>query len=463
MKTELRVGVFVIVGLAILAYIMISMGEWPFFGDQQQTYRVVALFSNVVGLNVGAEVVLSGVKIGEVLEIGLEGQRARVVMAIRGEVDFPANSEARISSIGLLGQAIVEIIPGDGEGPSARQVGEVGTQNPVTLDQLVSVLSGIGEDVTDVTRSIRDFLGFEGGSERIQETMEHLLAFSEQLDQLVRENRLQLKRSVDSLELLAVSMRDRLPTVIEDLHVLTSNLRQIFEERGGDVDETLGRARELVERLDGAAVTLQEILDKINEGEGAVSMLLNEPDTVEQAQDVLQRADSLIGDLEGFLSRPSRISLDYGFRSQYYARSEDFKNYFRLTINFTRRDSFSFVLINDQIRNQPPVLLPGDEEGGLISLSDEFTFSATYGWRFRGGTIRFGLIESSTGVALDLGSDENRLFFTLEGYNFGRERGPHISLASHLRLWQGLFLTIGYDDPVDRRRGQLFFGGGYRF
>jgi len=110
------------------------------------------------------------------------------------------------------------------------------------------------------------------------------------------------------------------------------------------------------------------------------------------------------------------------------------------------------------------VLLPGEPPGsGMVDIGDEFTFTATYSRRFVGGRIRLGLIESSTGAALELGNEDDRFRFTIEGYDFGRNEGPHLRVASHLRLWQGLFLTLGYDDPLDTQRSQLFYGFGYFF
>jgi len=465
MSSEFRVGVFVVIGLVIITYFLINMGDWPFLGEATNTYMLEAGFSNVVGLSNGANVVLSGVKIGEVSDIRLEGQQALVIMMIYEHIVFSESSVARITSIGLLGQAVVEIIPGLKPGErTAREVGRIGSLKPVTMDQLVSVIGDIGDDVTEVVSSVRDFLGVEGGKERIQQTLTNLLDFSEMLDEVVRENRLQIKRSVDSLELLSVSSRDKLPTILDDIQTLSTELKTLVEGRRDDVDQSIGKTRELIDKLDKAAETLQAILDKINKGEGAVGKLINEPEMVDKAEQILERADSLITDVQDIFHKPSQMSLNYGFRMQYYGRSEDFKGYYRLTLNVSKRDSFAFELINDQIRNKPPVFQQNDlSEEPIVDLGDEFTFSATYGRRFLGGQMRFGIIEGSTGAAFEIGKDTDFFQFVLEGYDFGRDDGPHLRISTNFRIWQGLFLTLGYDDPIDEDRSQIFYGGGYRF
>lgn len=469
MNTEIRVGLFVVVGLALLTFFLIRIGEWPFFGDMGKTYEVKALFNNVIGLDVGAQVVLSGVKIGEVKRIGLEGNKALVLMEIDEDVDFPSDSQARLASVGLLGQAILEIIPSGSLGiASARETGEIRSLNPVTLDQLVTVLSGIGKDVTEVTSSIRDFLGVEGGKDRMQRIMINLEKFSTELERVISENQDKVGNTVDLMQTLAQTMQDsigvNLPTIVDDLKTLSAGLREVVENRKGDMDFSIEKAREVLERLDTAVQTLQSILGKIDSGEGSVGKLINEPDIVDKTQELMGRVETLVADVENFMRKPSQLDYNYGFRTAYYGRSEDFKYHYRLTVNFSKRDSVNFELINDRIRNKPPVLLPGEiPDEGVLQLSDEFTFSATYGRNFKGGKISFGLIESSTGVVFDVGEYNDRLRFSFEGFNFGRDKGPHIRVASHVRLWHGLFITVGYDDPIDKRRGQLFYGGGYRF
>lgn len=464
MSTEIRVGLFVIIALAVLTFFLVRIGEWPFFGGQDGQYRVAAKFNNVVGLNRGADVVLSGVRIGQVEDIRLDGQKALVIMAIDDGVDFPANSVARIASVGLLGQAIVEVAPlEEGGGITARQSKEIGSLNPVTIDQLVTVIKEIGDDVTEVTTSIKDFLGVEGGTERMQAIMENLANFSEGLNSLVQDNRARLDSTLISFDELAAESRDKLPKLLDQITALSDDIKKALDENRDSFDETAKNARSLSEKLDRAADTIQAILDKIERGEGSIGKLINEPETLEKAQDLMGRMDSLVSDIQEFVSKPSSITFNYGFRTDFFARSDDFIYRFRLNTNFSKRDSFIFELINDQVRNKPPAYRPGDRSGNALDLGDEFTISLLYGRRFRGGRISFGLMENNTGVGLQLGEDDQRLRFRIEGLDFGREDGPHVRVASFLNLYKGLFMTIGYDDVLDKQRGQLFFGGGYQF
>lgn len=77
-------------------------------------YAVHGEFTGVGGLTTGADVRLSGIKVGSVLEqtIDPETYMARVTMSIDESIKLPTDTSARISSEGLLGGSFVALDPG---------------------------------------------------------------------------------------------------------------------------------------------------------------------------------------------------------------------------------------------------------------------------------------------------------------------------------------------------------------
>ena len=77
-------------------------------------YEVNASFDGVSGITVGSDVRISGIKIGSVTRQELDPMtyQAVVTMAIRGEIELPEDSTAKIALDGLLGGAYVSIEPG---------------------------------------------------------------------------------------------------------------------------------------------------------------------------------------------------------------------------------------------------------------------------------------------------------------------------------------------------------------
>ncbi len=77
-------------------------------------YPVNATFLNVGGLERGADVRISGVKVGTVLarDYGREDFDARVVLSLNPDVKLPADTMATIDSEGILGGKYVRLTPG---------------------------------------------------------------------------------------------------------------------------------------------------------------------------------------------------------------------------------------------------------------------------------------------------------------------------------------------------------------
>ncbi len=102
-------------------------------------YEVVARFDRADGLKEGADVRISGIRVGRVRGMSLEPDSyfALVRMEIDDAVKLPDDSSAEIASESLLGGRFMALTPG-GSDKSLPPGGEIRyTQSPVSLEQLI--------------------------------------------------------------------------------------------------------------------------------------------------------------------------------------------------------------------------------------------------------------------------------------------------------------------------------------
>jgi phospholipid/cholesterol/gamma-HCH transport system substrate-binding protein len=80
-------------------------------------YELVAKFDRVDGLNVGSDVLISGIKVGSVADQYLDPETylAVVSLSLDSSVKLPEDSSAEIGSNGLLGDKFVALVPGGAE------------------------------------------------------------------------------------------------------------------------------------------------------------------------------------------------------------------------------------------------------------------------------------------------------------------------------------------------------------
>lgn len=109
---ELYVGVFVLIGAACIAWMVLVIGEVKILGTDR--YAIHGYFSSVSGLKAGARVEMAGVEIGDVGEITLDRDRlvARVVFNINDGVEITEDSIASVKTSGIIGEKYIDISPG---------------------------------------------------------------------------------------------------------------------------------------------------------------------------------------------------------------------------------------------------------------------------------------------------------------------------------------------------------------
>lgn len=143
-RTELVVGVFVLVGVVCLGYLAIRLGKLEVLGNSG--YIVYADFASVAGLKPGDPVEIAGVKVGRIEHITLADDRARLGLRIEPEVKLQEDVIASVRARGLIGDKFVMITPGASDkllGPKGK-IRE--TESPPDITDLIGKL--VGGDLT---------------------------------------------------------------------------------------------------------------------------------------------------------------------------------------------------------------------------------------------------------------------------------------------------------------------------
>ena len=131
---EILVGSVVLI-LAFI-FLIFSLSNTGF---QQKGKFINAEFGNVAGLKVGDDVLIAGIKVGEVSSNTLDSKSylAVVKLNLQNNIFIPEDSVAKISSASLLGGQYVEIIPGASDEMLKDDETIYDTRDPVSLTDLL--------------------------------------------------------------------------------------------------------------------------------------------------------------------------------------------------------------------------------------------------------------------------------------------------------------------------------------
>ena len=147
-KLELLVGLFVLLGLAAVAWLTVRLGSGSLpTGD---TYLIEARFTNLGGLNRGSSVLLAGVTVGRVESIRLDPADYCAIATLRVQrlLQLPTDSMAAIKTSGLIGDKYIALSPGADDTYLAPGSRITMTESSVDLEGLIGKMAfgSVGQD-----------------------------------------------------------------------------------------------------------------------------------------------------------------------------------------------------------------------------------------------------------------------------------------------------------------------------
>ncbi len=166
MSQNLRIGIFIVVTLALLAAAVFLVGSRESLF--RSSYRVRADFDNVAGLNEGADVRVGGLRKGSVKNIQLPKNpdgKVVVLMDLAKETQsiVKMDSMAEIKSEGMLGDKYIEISFGTMDAARLRGGETIASQPPLDISDLFAKTNTILdstqaslENVQSLTSNIND-------------------------------------------------------------------------------------------------------------------------------------------------------------------------------------------------------------------------------------------------------------------------------------------------------------------
>src|ERR1700691_2740877 len=153
--SQLKVGVIVLVAVVVLTTLLFLMTSSSGLGLFSRKLMVHTYFENSAGLKVGAPVDLQGVRIGTVKTVLVETDQSRkltpveVVMKIDGKYReaVHADSKAALSTLGVLGDTLVDINSQFATGPRVEDGAELKTVETPSLTDVVKAGQGTIESL----------------------------------------------------------------------------------------------------------------------------------------------------------------------------------------------------------------------------------------------------------------------------------------------------------------------------
>ena len=156
MSNEMKVGVLVVVCIAVLLGLLYKTGSFNF---KKEGYNVKAQFSIVAGVQRNAPVRLAGVEIGKVQDVQLaydKGANVIVTLWLQNNAKLKTDSKALITALGLMGEKYIEVTAGSEDAPYLKPGEMIMGEDPLQFDSLAKKGEVIAKNLDETLSSIQD-------------------------------------------------------------------------------------------------------------------------------------------------------------------------------------------------------------------------------------------------------------------------------------------------------------------
>lgn len=158
-KFKIRLGLFIAGGFVLFAFAIF------FIGKQKNLFNPVfnlnTTFKNVSGLQVGSNIRFVGINVGTVDNISIiNDSTVKVDLLIKKDVQqfIKSNSEAGISTSGIIGDRILVISHGSDDSPMVKAGQHISSKEPVETDAIMTSLLITADNAAIITEQLSEIM-----------------------------------------------------------------------------------------------------------------------------------------------------------------------------------------------------------------------------------------------------------------------------------------------------------------
>lgn len=234
-KDPVRTGIFGIAVVSMLVLVAFGYTGLPFWPQGKQ---YTGYFADSGGLESGGNVFVSGIKVGQVKDVSLAGNKVRVDFTVDRSIRLGDQSLAAIRTTTVLGEKSLSVTPA-----GAGRITEIPLGRTTTPYTLNSALSDLGASA--------------GGIDKAQ-----LDQSLQVITEAMRDATPQLRGALDGVASLSRTLNAR-DAALEQLLTHAKSVSGILSERAGQVNKLVTDGNQLFAALDERRLAISELINRI--------------------------------------------------------------------------------------------------------------------------------------------------------------------------------------------------------
>jgi phospholipid/cholesterol/gamma-HCH transport system substrate-binding protein len=461
--------VSVTVVVVVIGIVVVTVGSKARQSRVGQSFTTWAMFRDGSRLPVGSQVVIAGVRVGEIDALAIEGRMARISMRLRNDVEIWDDAFAAKRASSLLGDSYIEILPG---GPIDASKPDPARRRLVSGEPIPRVLEGGSTDKTlravETAMPIIDNAVGRASAFLLEARRTVSGPVAERMkeaDEWVASGAIEAPlrsadRGVTAFEEGATSIAGatdgiapRAIAAMDDFAADVAGAQKDMAQAQVDLVETLTNARKRMDELDPylerARVATAELAGEPSTDpaaeQGTLARMINDRELGDDIRDATEAGADFTDGLD-------RLKATLGFRVEFNFFAVQPRFYVVAEID-ARNDKFYVVELEKGALGVTDISLtdvPGsDQYVHRTVIEERLRFTAQFGKRWGIVRGRVGIKESTPGLGVDLLGWNGRLKLSADLFDATYDRAPRLKLAGALAVFRSVYVVAGIDDALN--------------
>jgi len=459
MKSEVKVGVFVFVGIVLLFFLTTQVGSFKNFS--KEGYLLFVNLENAAGLEKNSKVKANGIDIGYIDALEIDGDHVKATLFVNEGVALPDDSVLAPMQESMLGGKYAGIKLGTSK--TMLKANE-----SVASSKALASINKASDSMMDAADEFKAFIidfreVFDANSrDNLQNTFANLEAITHELKEFTKLNK--LNDTTENFNKMAIALAHTSEKFADTADILNSKLPAIMVNLDSLVKDLKVASQELKTKIPTLADKFTQIGDNLQAILDENKKPLNA--SLSSANAFFATGEETFSKVDALLETIDKVQLEVAMHSEWM--SQDSYNKGFLSLNYRPSDTKSYKFdiagMDDYSRL--------DENKVLIkpTLHEEtdLLISAQIAKRFDDIEVRAGLIENTFGAGFDYYMLHDTLktsadLFDINAENDVRGENPHAKVSARYTLLKHLDFYGGVDNFLNTDATNLFLGLGVRF
>ena len=399
-QTEIKVGIFTLIGLALVVVLGIFIADIDLSGNRGYTLQV--FFKTADGLGVGNQVRYAGVRAGKVEKIELMPHGISVILKMDPGVKVPKGSSVSLGTEGLVGSKYVAIQPPEEVSqeflpPESKLVG---ASSPSIDDMMASAARLVGQ-LEQTVGNVNEIAGSEETKIAIKTAIKNM--------GLITDN---LRMATESLNRLSTGSEGDMRAIVQNLRATSDDMRQVVGTANrmlATVDDNGKGAADIRQML----TDMKSIVQRMDKIAASVEGLATDPNTISDVKATISNASEMSAKINRLLGGNQSTGSDKTDKGSGTGKKKTSSRSF-----FEGGAEMSYSADEKDWRGDANISIGGDRyvRIGAQDIGEDNHFELQGGtWKGPIG-FRAGVFESRLGVGVDWQASK-RFKVSVDGYD----------------------------------------------